>query len=113
MLTADQCLESVKVQFICEFLFYMKKRTLNLRMLIVFAVAFLQATFAHAWSECGHHIVAVLAYDQLTAAEKSELQRILIAHPRYAEDFAPADKIASTTGALCHQKRLIHIPSRL
>jgi hypothetical protein len=46
-----------------------------------------------AWSESGHHIIAVLAFDLLTETEQNELLRILAAHPRYDEDFSPPDKI--------------------
>jgi hypothetical protein len=46
-----------------------------------------------AWSESGHHIIAVLAFDQLNEIEQNELLRILAAHPRYDEDFSPPDKI--------------------
>ncbi len=40
-----------------------------------------------AWSECGHHIIAVMAFDQLQPERKAELLRILKEHPRFAEDF--------------------------
>jgi hypothetical protein len=46
-----------------------------------------------AWSESGHHIIAVLAFDLLNESEQNELLRILTAHPRYSEDFSPPDKI--------------------
>ena len=46
-----------------------------------------------AWSESAHHIIAVLAFDLLTESEQSDLLRILEAHPRYAEDFTPPEKI--------------------
>ena len=42
---------------------------------------------AMAWSECGHHIIAVMAFDQLPRERKAELLRILKEHPRFAEDF--------------------------
>jgi hypothetical protein len=46
-----------------------------------------------AWSESGHHIIAVFAFDQLNEIEQNELLRILAAHPRNSEDFSPPDKI--------------------
>jgi len=50
-------------------------------------------SIASAWSETGHHIIAVLAFDQLSEVEQNELLRILAAHPRYVEDFTPPEKI--------------------
>lgn len=42
-----------------------------------------------AWSEGGHHLIAVMAFELLTAREQTQLQAILVRHPRYAEDFVP------------------------
>ena len=42
-----------------------------------------------AWSEGGHHLIAVLALRQLPREAQIELFRILKAHPRYDEDFKP------------------------
>ncbi|BBO33632.1 S1/P1 nuclease [Lacipirellula parvula] len=58
------------------------------------AVFVLMATQrAGAWSESGHHLVALLAFDELTPEEQQKLLAILAAHPRYAEDFTPPEKI--------------------
>ena len=46
-----------------------------------------------AWSECGHHIIAVMAFDQLPPERKAELLRILKEHPRFAEDFKVPEKV--------------------
>jgi hypothetical protein len=46
-----------------------------------------------AWSESGHHLVALLAFDDLTPDEQQSLLAILTAHPRYVEDFTPPEKI--------------------
>lgn len=46
-----------------------------------------------AWFECGHHIIAVMAFDLLPADEQQALLTILAAHPRYAEDFAPPESV--------------------
>ena len=48
---------------------------------------------AFAWSEGGHHIIAVMAFDLLTKAEKAKLVAILEKHPRFAEDFSPPEKL--------------------
>ncbi len=61
---------------------------------LALAVAFVSAaSLAHAWSECGHHIITLLAYDRLEQHEQSRLFEILEQHPRYAEDFEPSPKI--------------------
>lgn len=53
----------------------------------------LLASTANAWSESGHHLIAVLAFDHLTPDEQQRLLTILAAHPRYTEDFTPPEKI--------------------
>jgi hypothetical protein len=42
-----------------------------------------------AWSEGGHHIIAVLAFDLLSKDEQAKLLSTLEKHPRYQEDFTP------------------------
>jgi len=66
-----------------------------LRLLLVFSLASAIAGRACAWSECGHHIVALIAYDLLTEDEQAGLSELLQAHPRYAEDFTPPDDVAN------------------
>lgn len=44
---------------------------------------------AQAWSECGHCIVALLAFDLLSAEEKAKVVALLEKHPRFAADFNP------------------------
>jgi hypothetical protein len=51
-----------------------------------------------AWWECGHHIIAVLAYDLLTEGEQERMLQILAAHPRYAVDFKPPKNIKTEDG---------------
>lgn len=60
--------------------------------LAVLLVALLPRGVA-AWSESGHHLVALLAFDELTPQEQQHLLAILAAHPRYVEDFTPPQKI--------------------
>lgn len=52
---------------------------------------------ALAWSECGHHIIAEIAFDLLDEDRQEELLSILAEHPRYAEDFAPPPKVKDVT----------------
>lgn len=40
-----------------------------------------------AWSECGHHIIAILAFGQLKPTEQERVIELLQKHPRYNEDF--------------------------
>jgi hypothetical protein len=44
---------------------------------------------AFAWSASGHHIIAVLAFDQTTPRTQKLLLEILEHHPRIREDFQP------------------------
>lgn len=69
---------------------------LNRPFTIVLAVLTLvgsSASRSHAWSESGHHLVALLAFDELTPNEQQKLLAILAAHPRFVEDFTPPEKI--------------------
>ena len=65
-----------------------------------FIVAFLLTCFivqpCLAWSEGGHHLIAVLAYELLSEGEQQQLQLILAAHPRFTEDFVAPKNV---TGA--------------
>ncbi len=47
----------------------------------------------HAWSACGHHIIAVLAYDLLTPVEQQQVLHLLEAHPRFTEDFQVPENV--------------------
>jgi hypothetical protein len=40
------------------------------------------------WSECGHHIVAAIAYDILEPPQQTQVIRILKEHPNFEKDFA-------------------------
>ena len=45
----------------------------------------------HAWSEGGHHLIAVMAFELLEPTEQEKILAILKSHPRYAEDFSPPE----------------------
>lgn len=62
----------------------------------VFLAAAFGGTWAHGWSESGHHLIARLAFDELSQVEQQELLTILAQHPRDAEDFTPSPKISNT-----------------
>jgi hypothetical protein len=57
-----------------------------------------QAVFA--WSEGGHHIIALMAFDLLSKDEQSKLVAVLEKHPRYIEDFAAPEKLPNDTEVL-------------
>lgn len=58
-----------------------------MKTIATFLIALLLCNPTFAWSECGHHIIAVMAFDQLSPERKAELLRILKEHPRFEEDF--------------------------
>ncbi|TWT35581.1 S1/P1 Nuclease [Posidoniimonas corsicana] len=47
----------------------------------------LVATYARAWSEQGHHIVALIAFDLQDEATQQWLLDLLTHHPRFEQDF--------------------------
>ena len=63
-----------------------------MRIIVAFLMASFSAQTCRAWSESGHHIIAVLAYDLLSRDEQQQLLAILNVHPRFAEDFVSRDK---------------------
>ena len=62
------------------------------RVLCLFLAFLLTVQPAMAWSECGHHIIAVLAFDLMKPAEQKRVIDLLKQHPRFAEDFTPPTK---------------------
>ena len=48
-----------------------------------------------AWSEGGHTIIAMMAFDLLEKEEQAKLIAILQQHPRFAEDFSPPKNLAN------------------
>ncbi|GAB5404579.1 MAG: hypothetical protein Aurels2KO_28100 [Aureliella sp.] len=55
---------------------------------LVFASLLACSQASYGWSECGHHIIALLAFDRLDAGQQSEVIRLIRAHPRFTSDFA-------------------------
>lgn len=75
---------------------------LNVRRILVCILAFLiTAQPALAWSECGHNIIAILAYDLMKPAQQKQLQELLKQHPRFNEDFAAPENV-KTSEQLAH-----------
>lgn len=49
-----------------------------------------------AWSESGHHLITVMAFERLAPEIQREVLEILRAHPRFADDFKPLAKLDGT-----------------
>ena len=60
-------------------------------ILILFLV--LPPRTCFAWSEGGHHLIAVIAFSLLAEHEREELIAVLKQHPRFAEDFVPPESL--------------------
>ena len=71
------------------------------RVLCLFLAFLLTAQPCLAWSECGHHIIADLAFDLMKPAEQNRVLELLKHHPRFSEDFAEPDR-AERTESLDH-----------
>ncbi|MGE0756208.1 MAG: S1/P1 nuclease [Pirellulaceae bacterium] len=46
-----------------------------------------------AWSEAGHHIIGVMAFELLTAEEQQRLLARIEQHPRFPQDFRPPESV--------------------
>lgn len=66
-----------------------------MRIIIAVLILFFTSGHCHAWSEGGHHLIAVLAFDLMSPESHKSLMEILSSHPRFAEDFAVPEKIRS------------------
>lgn len=55
-------------------------------VLALFALTLL-ASSANGWNKDGHQVVATIAFDRLTPAERTACAEILRQHPRFKEDF--------------------------
>jgi len=54
---------------------------------LVIALALCWATIGNAWWDCGHKIIASIAYRRLTPDQQKTLVDILRQHPRFEQDF--------------------------
>ncbi|CAN5873890.1 S1/P1 nuclease [soil metagenome] len=62
-------------------------------------------TPAHAWSEGGHRVIALIAYEKLTPEQRTRALKILRHHPRFQEDFEGAMPATLVQGAESDQQR--------
>jgi hypothetical protein len=68
---------------------------------LVMAVALaLPTRSTFAFSDTGHHVIAVIGFNLLTAEEQAEVIRVLAANPRFTEDFTPPESISGDTEAV-------------
>ena len=71
------------------------------RSLLVFLLAtFSQIGCVDAFSDTGHHVIAVLAFNSLALDQQQEAIRILQANPRFNDDFMPPESIESDPAAV-------------
>lgn len=66
-----------------------------MRIVVAILLVVLAAQPCRAWSEAGHQIIALLAYDLLSRDEQQQLQALLKHHPRLAEDFVSKGEAGS------------------
>jgi hypothetical protein len=57
--------------------------------LILILILLLPSKAVFAWSEGGHHIISLIAFDLLSKEEQGKFLEILSKHPRYNDDFIP------------------------
>lgn len=65
-----------------------------MRLIVALLVVVLVAQPCWAWSECGHNIIAMLAYDLLSKGDQQRLQTLLKAHPKFEQDFVLPANVA-------------------
>lgn len=63
-----------------------------MRLIVVVMAMFFWATPCFAWMEGGHHLIAVLAFHELTQEQQGALLDILKSHPRFEQDFKIPEK---------------------
>ena len=64
-----------------------------MRFIVAFLLTSIIAQPCWAWSEGGHHLISVMAYELLSPDEQQQIQEILAAHPRFTEDFSPPKNV--------------------
>lgn len=64
-----------------------------MRSIVAFLVAVCVVQPCWAWSEGGHHLIALLAFDQLKPAQQQAVLDILKVHPRFDQDFKIPEKV--------------------
>ena len=66
-----------------------------MKILASLLIALILANPVLAWSEGGHHIIAMMAFRKLPTDRQNELLRILENNPRYSEDFKAPAKVTN------------------
>lgn len=64
-----------------------------MRLIVVLFAWILTAQTCLAWSEGGHHLITLVAYDLLKPERQERLRELIKFHPRFAEDFVPPEKL--------------------
>jgi hypothetical protein len=72
----------------------LNKRLMRMNHLLAAGLLLIAST-AHAWSEGGHHLIGLIAYHQMTPEHQAAFQKLLAAHPRFAEDFNAPGNVAN------------------
>lgn len=67
----------------------MQKRVAAIRLTLAVFILFLVVERLPAWSDGGHKVVALLAYDQASPAVRMRVLQDLRLHPRWKQDFEP------------------------
>jgi hypothetical protein len=62
------------------------------RLVVAILAVALSVESCLGWSEGGHHLICVMAFDLLTREQQRELFDVLKEHPRYVEDFKIPEK---------------------
>jgi len=71
----------------CRVIPSVRVRSVTIVRCAVVVIAVLASSFTHAWWDCGHKIIASIAYRRLTPAQQQTLVTILRQHPRFEQDF--------------------------
>jgi len=79
-------------ELLCSLVPYKKLLTppmMTLRTLLLCLVISAQPLPVQAWSEGGHHLIALMAFELLDKDQQQKLVEVLAKHPRFTDDFAP------------------------
>src|SRR5262245_52615749 len=69
----------------------LKRRIISVTLV---ATSLMLAVPAWAWSEAGHRIIAVIAFEQMKPETRISVLKILEKHPRFQDDFDLPDDLA-------------------
>lgn len=66
-----------------------------IRCIFAFVCSVLIAQSCFAWSECGHMVIAAIAFDELTKNQQAAIVEVLKKHPMFVGDFAVPEKTSN------------------